>query len=163
MKNDDAPKLVVALATFHQLQENKQALNGRFRAAIELVRGEHPFEIIMEEWRPQSESSFAATLQGPALKWENVGTPAEPRFKTWSRGLNCYPPDFDPSSPRMPEYGPLEVQERREAYMTDRISEAMKPYRVGMFIVGLGHLHSMLVKLRIAGFSVKGYSWTGEI
>jgi hypothetical protein len=163
MISDGTPKLVVALATFHQLQQNGHPFNARFRAAIQLVRNEHPFEIMMEEWRPTPEPSFASTLQSSTLKWENVGTPDEPQFKTWSRGLNCHPPDYDSSSPRMPEYGPLEVQERREAYMATRISESMKPYRTGLFIVGLGHLHSMLARVRIAGFDVKGYSWTGEL
>jgi hypothetical protein len=63
----------------------------------------------------------------------------------------------------MPEYGPLDVQERREAHLAARIADAMKPYEVGLFVVGLGHLHSMLVKIRVAGFDVRAYSWTGEM
>jgi hypothetical protein len=47
--------------------------------------------------------------------------------------------------------------------MVARISDLMKSYKVGLLIVGLGHLHSMLGKIRVAGFDVKGYSWTGEL
>jgi hypothetical protein len=155
-------KLVVALATFHQLQKNGHPTNARFRSALELVRSSHPFEVITEEWWYETEPSFASTLQTLTLKWENVGTPDEPQFETWRRGLNCHPMDHVQSKPMLPEYGPLEVQHRREAYMTARIVDVMKPYSVGLFIVGLGHLHSMLTSLHNSGFDVKGYSWVGE-
>jgi hypothetical protein len=34
------------------------------------------------------------------------------------------------------------VDVRRERYMVDRIKESMEPFNVGLFIVGLAHLHS---------------------
>jgi hypothetical protein len=43
--------------------------------------------------------------------------------------------------------------------MVDRIEEVMEPYEVGLFIVGLAHLHSVLSKLRLVGFDVRGYGW----
>ncbi len=45
--------------------------------------------------------------------------------------------------------------------MVHRIKEAMEPYSVGLFIVGLGHLHSTLLKLKAVGFDIRGYSWLG--
>jgi hypothetical protein len=90
----------------------RHELNERFRAAIQLVRDKHKFEIIMEEWWQKPLVSFASTLESPSLKWGNVGTPDETQFETWSWGLNCDPPTYDPSKPRIPEYGPLEAQER---------------------------------------------------
>jgi hypothetical protein len=60
------------------------------------------------------------------------------------------------------EYGPLDVHELRERYMVDRIKESMEPFNVGLFIVGLAHLHSTLSKLKTAGFEVRGYSWVEQ-
>jgi hypothetical protein len=161
MKSEQA-KLVVALATYHEPQHNGHRLNARFRGAIELIRNEHGAEVILEEWWFRPEPSFASTLQDATMKWENVGTPDEPRFETSTACLNYHPPTYDPTKPSPREYGPLVAQELREAYMVGRINQCMNSYKVGLFIVGLAHLHSMLIKLRAAGFEVKGYSWMGE-
>jgi hypothetical protein len=61
--------------------------------------------------------------------------------------------------PMLQEYGPLDVHELRERYMLDRIKGSMESFNAGLFIVGLAHLHSMLSKLKSAGFEVRGYSW----
>jgi hypothetical protein len=42
--------------------------------------------------------------------------------------------------------------------MVDRIKESTESFSVGLFIVGLAHLHSMLSKIKTAGFEVRGYS-----
>ena len=60
------------------------------------------------------------------------------------------------------EYGPLDVHELRERYMVDRIKESMESFNVGLFIVGLAHLHSTLCKLTVAGFDARGYSWIDQ-
>jgi hypothetical protein len=159
----ETSKLIVALATYHEFQHIGHKLNGRFQGAIELIQSEHDPQVILEEWRPRpDEASFASTLQTPTLKWENVGTPDEPQFKTSVECLNYYPPTYDPTRPSLREYGPLQTQELRENYMVERIRRAMEPHKVGLFIVGLAHLHSILVKIEAAGFEVRGYSWTGE-
>jgi hypothetical protein len=155
-------KVVVALATYHEFQRNNHRLNARYRAAIELVLNECGADVILEEWWYRPEPSFASTLQTPTLKWENVGTPDEPEFVTSVACLNYDPSSYDPSKPSLREYGPLRAQELREAYMVDRISQCMRSHKVGLFIVGLAHLHSMLVKLRSAEFDVRGFSWTGK-
>ncbi len=155
-------KVVLALATYHELQHNGHRLNERLRGAIELIASEHGVQVILEEWWARPEPSFASTLQTPALKWENVGTPDEPQFKTSVACLNYYPPAYDPSKPSLREYGPLVAQELREAYMVERIKQCMQLHKVGLFIVVLAHLHSMLVKIEAAGFEVRGFSWMGE-
>jgi hypothetical protein len=66
------------------------------------------------------------------------------------------------SPPILQEYGPLDVQELRESYMVDRIRVFMEPYKIGLFIVGLAHLHSILSKLKTVGFDVRGYSWIDQ-
>ena len=63
-----------------------------------------------------------------------------------------------PSKLRLQEYPPLDVQERREEYMVDRVIEVMKPYNVGLFVIGLAHLHSMISKLTQSGFELHGYN-----
>jgi hypothetical protein len=153
------PKQIIILATTHQLQRNGHTLNARLRGAIDLVQQQCPIEIIFEEWWYMEEPSFASTLATGTLKYENVGTPDEPRFKTLTECLNNNPPTYNPAWPRLPEYGPLDAQERREQYMVSRITELMKPYDAGLFIVGLAHLHSTFCKLIQTGFEVSGYSW----
>jgi predicted MPP superfamily phosphohydrolase len=153
-----APKQIIALATHHHVQLKGHALNDRFGQVISLIRENYRVAIILEEWMPDHQS-FASTLDTEQLKWKNVGTPNEERFETYAYGLNTNPPTHDPKKPMLQEYGPLDVHELRECYMVDRIKESMKMFNVGLFIVGLAHLHSMLSKLKTAGFDVKGYSW----
>jgi hypothetical protein len=152
------PKQVIALATHHHVQLKGHPLNDRFGQVISLVRENYPIEIILEEWM-DAHRSFASTVDTDKLKWKNVGTPEEKRFETYAYGLNTDPPTHDPTKPMLQEYGPLDVHELRERYMVDRIKEFMEPYNVGLFIVGLAHLHSMLSKLKAAVFDVRGYSW----
>jgi hypothetical protein len=151
-------KQMIALATHHHNQLKGHRLNDRFGQVISLIRENYPVQIILEEWTDEHQS-FCSTLDTHILNWKNVGTPKEERFETFACGLNTNPPTHDPSKPMLQEYGPLGTHERRERYMVDRIEEFMQPYDVGLFIVGLAHLHSILSKLKIAGFDVRGYSW----
>jgi hypothetical protein len=151
-------KKITALGTYHQVQNNGHALNPKLASVISLLRENHPIQIILEEWW-DGQQSFAATLATANLQWKNVGTPQEPRFETSSSGLNCYPPTHDPKKPMLQEYGPLNAQELREDYMVERIKTFMEPYDAGLFIVGLAHLHSILLRLKAVGFEVRGYSW----
>jgi hypothetical protein len=155
------PKQIIALATHHHVQLKGHALNDRFGQVISLIRENYPVQIILEEWTPDRQS-FASTVDTVKLKWKNVGTPKEKRFETCAYGLNTDPPTYDPKKPMLQEYGPLDVHELRERYMVDRIKESMEPFNVGLFIVGLAHLHSTLSKLKTAGFEVRGYSWVEQ-
>jgi hypothetical protein len=154
-----SPKKVIVLGTYHEVQHVGHHLNARFRGAIELLIQEYGVQIILEEWWYKPEPSFAASLATATLKYANIGTPNEPRFKTSTECLNNNPPTYDPSKPRLQEYGPLDVQELREKYMTERISEFMKPCNVGLLIIGLAHLHSIISKLTQFGFEVHGYNF----
>jgi hypothetical protein len=151
-------KQVIALGTYHNAQLHGHALNSRLAGAIALIREKYGMQIILEEWW-DSQESFAATLVTMELEWENIGTPITEDFETFRDGLNCHPPTHDPREPILPEYGPLEAQERREGYMVERVKEFMEPHQVGLLIIGLAHLHSVLSKLKSIGFDVRGYSW----
>jgi hypothetical protein len=154
-----ALKQITVLGTYHQVQRCGHPLNAKFASVISLIREHHPVQVILEEWLA-AKQSFASTLATSQLQWANVGSPEDdPAFETYSRGLNCHPPTHEPSKPMLQEYGPVDVQELREHYMVVRISAEMQQYSAGLFIVGLAHLHSMLVKLEAAGFDVHGYSW----
>ena len=152
-------KQVIALGTYHEAQRIGHELNSKFAAVVSLVSESHGAQILLEEWWYHADQSFASTLATSGLEWKNVGTPEETRFETSVGGLNCHPPTYDPTKPNLQEYGPLDAQERRESYMIERIGVFMEPYEVGLFIVGLAHLHSILCKLRVAGFDARGYSW----
>jgi hypothetical protein len=155
-------KQIILLGTYHEAQHIGHALNSKFSAAISLARESYGAQIILEEWWYHAERSFASTLSTADLEWRNVGTPNEVRFETSVGGLNCHPPTYDPSKPILQEYGPLATQELREGYMVERIGVFMEPHTVGLFIVGLAHLHSTLCKLTVAGFNTRGYSWIDQ-
>src|SRR5437879_1605127 len=140
-------KQVIALGTYHNAQQRGHVLNSRFAGAIGLISKKYGVQIILEEWWDAQES-FAATLANKEHEWKNVGTPATEAFETLKTGLNSHPPTHDATRPILPEYGPLEVQELREIFMVERVKEFMAPHDVGLLILGLGHLHSMLSKLK---------------
>jgi len=155
-------KQVIVLGTYCEAQRIGHALNAKFAGAISLISESYGVQIILEEWWYHAERSFASTLATVNLEWKNVGTPDETRFETAIGGLNCPPPTYDPRKPILQEYGPLDVQELRENYMVDCIRIFMEPYKVGLFIVGLAHLHSILSKLKTVGFDTRGYSWIDQ-
>jgi hypothetical protein len=156
-------KQIIALGTYHEVQHSGHMLNAKFAGVISLIRESYGAQIILEEWLYSEEHSFASTLSTPDLEWKNVGTSNETRFETFTGGLNCHPPTYDPAKPILqPEYGPLAAQERRESYMVDRIGIFMEPYHAGLFIVGIAHLHSILCKLKVAGFDARGYCWIDQ-
>jgi len=55
------------------------------------------------------------------------------------------------------QYGPIEVQSNREQFMLYKIREGMSGRKVGLFVCGTAHLHSMSEKLRSEGFVVQGF------
>jgi hypothetical protein len=154
-------KHITALGLHHGLQKLGDKSNDRFKQVIALIRENYPVQILFEEWMAYGQT-VGSTINTDILKWKNVGTPEEKRFETFAYGLNTDPMRYDPIKPVLQEYGPLGVHELREQYMLERIKEVMGPHDGGLFIVGLAHLHSMLSKLKAAGFEVRGYSWMGE-
>jgi hypothetical protein len=154
-------KQVVALGTYHEAQQLGHYMNHRFGRALKMIIERYGVQTILEEWWPSPQPSFASTLATPSFKWLNIGTPQEPRFETTVECLNYHSPS-DPTKPVLREYAPLTAQELREHYMAQKIQSAMQPFEAGLLIIGLAHLHSMLVRLRTAGFAVRGYSWMEE-
>lgn len=155
-------KQLIALGTYHQVQHNGHALNAKFATVISTIIENYDVQVVLEEWWYLPERSFASTLATADLQWRNVGTSDEIRFKTSESALNNHPPIRGDVKPILQEYGPLNVQELRENYMVDHITFFMEAHTAGMLIVGLAHLHSLLSKLKAAGFEVRGYSWIDQ-
>jgi hypothetical protein len=119
-------------------------------------------DVALEEWSTtQTETSLLAAVcdsMTPPLPWETIGTPPEPKFKTYDHTEAA---DF-PTSADVIRYGPLPTQEIREEAMREGIVRAMSSRNVALVVVGVAHLHSMLVKLS-KDFEVDAYAYRLEI
>jgi hypothetical protein len=158
-------KRVVVLGTGHEYQMLGHKLGQHLRQRLSFLIERFAATKIMEEWT-EGEPSVASELAKGPLKYKNVGTPQEAAFETY----HCHPvnhPSHDgvlgtcEDAPSMSEHGPLDKQENRERRMLQNIQHEMESHNVGLFIVGLVHLHSMSMKLKEAGFNVAAYSWVG--
>lgn len=165
LKRELSMKRVAAFGTAHGLQEKGDSRNPELQSRLSYLIRQFAATIIMEEWATDRPSSLASTLANDHIAYTNVGTPPEEQFRTFANAPINYPghdgtlgPCED--APQFYEYGPLDKQENREARMVQNIQDAMKDHRVGLFIVGLAHLHSISAKLRAAGFNVAAYTWT---
>jgi len=130
------------------------------RTSLEvLIRAFSP-DIALEEWSTtQTEKSGLADVCGSMdLPWDSIGTPPEPKFRTYDYAEAA---DF-PKSADVTQYGPLATQEMREEAMCGNIVRAMSSRNVALVVVGVAHLHSMLAKLS-KNFEVKGYAYRLEI
>jgi hypothetical protein len=158
-------KRIVIFATFHEVQIDGHPRNGEFAERLSYLIEKLAAKIVLEEWSENRPFSFArAFAKSRRCIWENVGTPTTEDFKTHSIALVHHPGHdgtlpADESAPSMSEHGPFEQQEDRERRMVENIRTDMESCDVGLFIVGLAHLHSMGMKLQAAGFDVVGYSW----
>jgi len=159
-------KRVVVFGTTHALQEKENPQNPELQRCLSYLTEKFAVTIIMEEWADYCAESLASTLANDRIDYTNVGTPSEEQFHTFENAPINYPghdgtlgPCED--APQFYEYGPLDKQENREQRMTQNIQNAMKDHSVGVFIVGLAHLHSMSAKLKQAGFNVAAYTWIG--
>lgn len=132
-------------------------------ARLEYLKSKFNIEGIVEEWSDKKDSCAKHFALKTSLHWANVGTPDEPQFQTYS-GLIHYPGHngtlpHDPDAPSLDEYGPFENQEKRENWMVRRVEVEMANYTSGLFIIGIAHMHSLVAKLRAAGFHVTAYTW----
>lgn len=157
-------KRIVILATVHELQTAGHFLNSELEGRLRYLHDKFAFEIVMEEWSSNQRPSFAANFAPQVgLPWRNVGTPREEHFSTYTNPI-AHPGhdgtlDHDPEAPGLSEYGPFQRQENRENRLVQNIQTEMANCSVGLFIVGVAHLHSLFGKLRSAGFDVIGYHW----
>ena len=160
-------KRVVILGLTHDSQVKGNSKNLELKERMDFLIQKFSPTIIMEEWtaiRP----SFASSLSTDAIGYKDVGTPAEePTFRTF-RYHQVNHPAHDGmlgscwDAPAMSEYGPLDKQENREQRMLQNIRREMEEHQVGIFLVGLAHLHSMSMKLQAFRFRVAAYAWLGQ-
>lgn len=157
-------KQIIMFATAHQYQQNGHFLNAEFEARLRYLHKNFSYEIILEEWAQNQPESLAHSLAPQLeLSWENVGTPHEQQFSTYTNPV-CHPGhdgtlESDSDAPHLSEYGPYEQQENREKRMVENIMTKMSKHEVGLFIFGIAHLHSLFGKLQSAGFTVTAYHW----
>lgn len=113
-------------------------------------------DVALEEWSTtqRQKSGLAAVCDSLKVPWENIGTPPEPQFETYGHTAAA---DF-PGSINVVQYGPLETQEKREEAMRESIGRAMSSWNVALVLVGLAHLHSMMLKLS-SDFDISGYAY----
>jgi len=160
-------KRVVILGTEHGCQQKGHANNAALGARLSLLIERFSVTLLVEEWSESKGPSFVSTLAGDHLSYENAGTPSEEQFQTYRLPINhpSYLGTLDDCEecPSMSEYGPLDRQENRERRMLQNIQTAMELHQVGLFLVGLGHLHSMSNKLLAANFNVTAFEWLGCI
>lgn len=158
---------VVLLGVAHALQDVGHPQNDEFRRRLSFLSDSYGATILLEEWASDRPASFACRLAAGKLKYRDVGTPEEPQFVTFANAPITYPGHDGtlgpcPDAPSLMEYGPLGAQENREQSMLQNINDAMQSHRVGLFVVGLAHLHSMAMKLQAAQYRVAAYTWLGS-
>ena len=128
--------------------------------AVELILAQIQPDVILEEWSvTQIEiSGVQAVSDAAGIPWRSIGTANHPDFQTfgYERAL-----DF-PASANIGEYGPYDVQERRELIMRDNIVREMAGRQSGVLVIGLAHLHSLSLKLSM-DFDVKSFAYHPEI
>ena len=159
-------KRVVLLGTIHEYQIAGRPLNSELCSRIQFLISQFAATTVLEEWTENGSLSCIDLNLKDKFKYANVGTSSEGEFSTYV----CHPvnhPAHDgilgvcDEAPSMSEYGPLDHQENREIRMLQNIDRAMGNHHVGLFVVGLAHLHSMSMKLKAAKFNVNAYSWLG--
>lgn len=159
-------KRVIVFGTFHDVQEKGHPKNPELAERLSFLIEEFAATTLMEEWSDRKKPSFVAGYANEAVKYRNVGTPSDGEFRT----LRCPPVNhpahdgtlgYQEDAPTMNEYGPLANQESRERWMVENIEREMGDHKVGIFIVGYAHVHSICLKLKDRGFNVKAYGWLG--
>ena len=158
-------KRIVILGTAHEYQRLGHFLNQQLEIRLEHLRSNFNSQVLLEEWSEKAPPSFAASWAARiGLKYQNIGTPDENQSVLY----RCPPIDhpshdgvlgtnFD--APSMSEYGPFEIQEKREEKMVENIRVAMLNDDNGLLLLGIAHLHSMLARLHSRNFDVVGYHW----
>jgi len=159
-------KRVVVLGTVHELQKSGHKKNAELESRLRFLIEKFAVTKLLEEWAGNQAPSFASEFAKDLLAYKDVGTPPETMFQTFCCAQTnhpCHDGTLSPcdGAPAMNEYGPLEKQENREQRMIQTIQREMEGHDVGLFVVGLAHLHSMSLKLKQANFNVTAYAWLG--
>jgi hypothetical protein len=157
---------VVLLGVAHALQDVGHGMNEEYGKRLSFLAENYGATILLEEWAYDRPASFACRFAEGRMKYEDVGAPAESEFKTFANAPITYPGHDGtlgpcPDAPSLMEYGPVDVQERREQWMVEILDKVMQDHSVGLFVLGLAHLHSMVMKLRARQYRVSAYTWLG--
>ena len=116
-------------------------------------------QVVLEEWSVMRGQSGAwAVAAAHEVTWKSIGTHPTPELTPYGNDAAL---DF-PNSANIQRYGPLLSQERRENLMCTNIATAMSLYETGVLVIGLGHLHSMMMKLS-GQFEIDGYGFGLEL
>jgi hypothetical protein len=128
------------------------------RKSLAVLIDEFKPDVGLEEWSViQYETSGAASVFATKnLPWESIGTPPQEQFRTYGPSDAADFPSGDVN-----QYGPLAAQEAREKMICGNIEMAMASHQVGLIVIGVAHLHSMLMKLSTK-FEVKAYAYRAE-
>ena len=149
-----------SLTIFGTRHWKKSDMPVEIKNALELIIAKAQPDVVLEEWSvTQIEASGAAAVSGAlGIPWRNIGTNDDAELATFGyhRAL-----DF-PRSANVGEYGPFDVQEKRERIMRDNIVREMVASQNGVLVVGLAHLHSLSMKLS-SDFDLKSFAYHPEI
>ena len=95
---------------------------------------------------------------GHGVTWKSIGTPPTPELESYGNEEAL----DQPMSANIQRYGPLNSQEKREKLLSKNIVNIMSAYEIGVVVIGLAHLHSMMMKLS-GNFDVDGYGFGLEL
>jgi hypothetical protein len=148
------------IGTAHEFQRDETLNHWReeFREMLRSVLAAHPTEIILEEWSQNLGQSIGQNLESADLKWHKISPAPTPEYRTEAPRIGREPGPNVPFYLSLTQY-PFEPHERRESYMVQSITEAMEKRSGGLVIVGMNHVHSLMRKLREAGFEVIAGNW----
>jgi hypothetical protein len=149
-------KKLVLFGTRHYEAAN---LPESIRNTLNVIITEFIPQVVLEEWsviRGQSGASVAAAAHG--VTWKSIGTPPTPELESYGNEEAL----DHPMSANIQRYGPLASQETREKLLCKNIATAVSAYQTALVVIGLGHLHSMMVKLS-GQFEVDGYGFGLEL
>jgi len=136
-----------------------KSLPPEIRAAMELILDKHSPTIGLEEWsvtRPVP-SGFKTVCEAKGIPWTDIGTPPTKEFTTHDVTLAL---DYlDGADIR--QYGPLDIQEKREHLMQAKIIDAMSSHESAVLVIGVAHLHSMCMKLK-GDFEIQAWAFAPE-
>jgi len=129
-------KRVVVLGTSHDAQVNGNQVNSAFEKRLRYLIEKVAVSVAME--RVVREESRVPLCAGKlTLPYQDAGTPSNGEFQTFEGiinhpGYNGTLLHADETAPPHSEYGPLEIQENRENFMTQNVQHAMTHHDVGM-------------------------------
>ena len=129
------------------------------RNTLNVIITEFTPEVVLEEWSVvRSQSGASAVAQGRDVSWKSIGTPPTPELESYGNDEAL----DHPMSANIQRYGPLNSQEKREKLLSKNIVNAMSAYETGVVVIGLAHLHSMMMRLS-SNFDVDGYGFGLEL